>query len=117
MGDSTLFYMTKHLYVMLLDKDPAYKQSTIIPRRQDPGFSNMTLSEGKKYVEANAPNLGVSLGCCQPPRPIDIRQEDGTYIEWMGMSGPAEGRTKEKLDSMFARAEKVQPEVIVTNMG
>jgi hypothetical protein len=35
----------------------------------------------------------------------------------MGMSGPAEGRTKEKLDSMFARAEKVQPEVIVTNMG
>lgn len=111
MGDSTLFYMTKHLYTMLLDKN-----GRSIIARQDPGFSNMTLSRGKEYVEAHAPGLGVSLPCCQHPRPIEIPQ-DGTHIEWMGMSGPAEDRTKERLDAMFTMAEQIQPEIIVANMA
>ena len=107
MGDSTLFYMAKHLYIMLIDTNKSTANSVI--QREDQGFANMTLSEAQEFVMPKLDRRGN-------PKPIEIRQNN-TLIEWMGMSGPANGETEKLVTKMLSRAKEIRPEIMVANMG
>ena len=95
MGDSTLFYMAKHLYIMLIDTNKSTANS--VNQREDQGFANMTLSEAQEFVMPKLDRRGN-------PKPIEIRQNN-TLIEWMGMSGPANGETEKLVTKMLSRAK------------
>jgi len=66
MGDSTLFYTTKHVYVsVLIDKDKSTGANSVIPR-EDQGFANMTLvSEAQEFAMPKLDGHGN-------PKAIDI---------------------------------------------
>lgn len=106
MGDSTLFYPTKYLHMLLNITDK---------QRVTPSWENMTLEEGQDYVKQSAAESGIPPWPLAPP---EFKKEDeGTFIEWMGTKGPNQGKTEEMLKSMFLRAEQINPEIIVANMG
>ena len=115
MGDSTLYYMAKHLHIMFTslvveaNNDNGNNYGTI------PDYEKMTLNEAENYVKQRAKQLGIRLACCSHPQPF--RKSDGTWVDWMGMRGPALGQTEQLLEEMFHRAEEMMPDVIVANMA
>jgi len=106
-GDSTLFYPTKWLYPMIKKFDDEGVD--------DPKYENMTLSNASSLVKERAAKFRVQTVGYQTPLPI--KTLDGTWIEWMGMSGPNPGNLEEKINTMLSKAEEMQPHIIVANMG
>ena len=115
MGDSTLYYMAKHLHVMLTSLEVDATDDNDNNDDRNPDYEKMTLNEAENYVKQQAEQLGIQLECCSEPLPF--HNSDGTWMEWMGMKGPALGQTEELLEKMFDRAEKMKPDVIVANMA
>lgn len=105
MGDSTLFYLVKWLYalVMKLKNEGA----------DEPKYEEMRLSEASALVLQRLTEFGI-VGRGAPP-PIKI--SDGTWVEWMGMAGPNSSMLKKKMRTMFVRAKRMNPDIVVANMG
>jgi hypothetical protein len=112
-GDSTLFYPAKWLFVLLQSRDDQ-KQATVF---QD--LSNLNLTYGNAFVrsvssQCKGENCIVLKGYSMP-KPIE-NEQDGTNIRWTGVAGPT--RTPA---AAFQRAWKLvaslKANIVVVNMG
>jgi len=114
LGDSTLFYMTKWLDVLLLMDTNTSGFSHTNDINQPP---TITLSQANALVESHPANKQVDVAGFTRPRKI-IKPEDGTHIEWIGMAGlTEEPALTNAIRSMFEQSKLIQPEIIVFNFG
>ena len=112
-GDSTLYYPAKWLFVLLQSRDDQ-KQTTIYK-----GLSNLNLTYGNSFVRSISSRCkGVNciiLDGGSSPKPIE-NEQDGTNIQWMGVSGPTR-----IFESAFQHAWKkvrsLKADIVVVNMG
>jgi hypothetical protein len=101
LGDSTLYYMTKWLDMLLL-----------LPESTG-DFSYKALSEANSVVISHPGNAKINAMV-----PRKIIHDDGTHIEWIGLAGPTTGpKLTTALRNMFQETKKLKPEIIVANMG
>jgi hypothetical protein len=109
-GDSTLYYPAKWLFVLLQSRDDQ-KQMTVFQ-----GLSNLNLTDGNSFVRRVSSQCKgaecIVLNGGSEPKPIE-NEEDGTNIRWMGVTPFSE--------SVFQQAWKtvrsLKPNIVVVNMG
>ena len=112
-GDSTLYYPAKWLFVLLQSRDDQ-KQTTVFK-----GLSNLNLTYGNSFVRSMSSQCkGVKciiLDGYSSPKPIE-NEQDGTNIQWMGVAGPTR-----IFESAFQQAWKkvrsLKANIVVVNMG
>mmetsp|Transcript_43470 Transcript_43470/g.74186 ORF Transcript_43470/g.74186 Transcript_43470/m.74186 type:complete len:398 (+) Transcript_43470:97-1290(+) len=110
MGDSTLYYLAKWMYPLL---------TSLGDEAALPSYENQTLKDAASLVYERTAKLGAQHPAEKftPPRVIKD-SNDGTWVQWMGFSGPARDNDMDaKLNSMFETAKQMTPDIIIANMG
>lgn len=119
-GDSTLWYFTKWLDV-LLNEERYFKWQV--------DLDNMNLATAQDLVLLSAIHAcqhetfwNSSQSCTIPTdgmtNPTPIRLRDGTHIQWAGMAGFNDHlRTENLLHAMWKDVKSIRPQVVVANMG
>ena len=103
-GDSTLFYPMKWLHALLTMAQPFNRTASFT--NEAINFSNMSLHEARQKFPASLVNSS-------------LRFDDpgtGTFITWMGKSGPSQG-THNFTVQWNRLINEVRPQVVVANMG
>jgi len=110
MGDSTLYYLAKWMYPLL---------TSLGDEAALPSYENQTLKDAASLVYKRTAKLGTDHPAGKnPPQVIkDSNDDDGTWVQWMGFSGPGQHDFETKLDSMFETAKEMKPDIIIANMG
>lgn len=113
-GDSTLFYLTKWLDVLLLRHNHTTSPSSPADARLDA----MSLSAANAHIRRKAVASGKMLDDHDIPGAI-VDASGHTHIQWIGAAGPVAGSPAERLfRNVWAKMEySIRPEVIVANMG
>lgn len=101
-GDSTLYYPMKWLYVLM-------NRTSVSVLSELP---SKTLSEGRSMVNPeNTKHVGLDYRTRPPP----IVHSDGTMIRWFGFSGLSPNTCH--FDTIWKKILKMRPEILVVNFG
>ena len=98
-GDSTTYYMTKYIYLLMKKMG----NSTILPSRE---YINLTLGDAAKLITERLYKLKISHPSNGSPPPHEIKDVDGTWIKWIGFSGPGMHNYSEKYWTLCYQMQK-----------